>query len=378
MRRFQLFPLIVALIMAIASCQPPADQVTSPFAAAKWSGLKKMRNVGEIPTSIRISPGLQAKSFLASPGAGAFSTKSYELIHPNGKHHGGDDRLYFDPADPETLPDLVAADGDTLIGGRTASLVSVNGHEPLVIETGALLLLPLPPAAAAISSLQAKFAVQEIDRMGDFYRVKFDLSHVGLERFPELIAGVNRYNQEPVIGMELSSLAAARTVAIASELVAEHQDKFVSVGYNIAGPPPFHGGSGLAPDDYGGHFDNYSDRNLKPSWWGLFRPLQWWLKDIGSNVENAWTYGFGGGVRVGYVDRGFELLGNKDFDRRIDRNLARDFGSTPNQFGLFNKAAEGCIGCLYEGYQLYHGVYSMSAGFAERDDATGRWPAALG
>lgn len=243
------FPLLWSAVLLSLACAPPSmtsstqNNVQTPIHRAT-SVPQTIQPAPTIepstnPIVIKIDTGMNNES---NPNRRVLimnerSTKSGPVKTP--------DKNSFDPADPSSLGDLKATDGDALWGSglqvsRFMFIEPDRNKFSIPFETGVLTVEFQNPAVGLVTFQELYGGkVRNKLEIGDsqFHDIVLDLERGPVKQIEALVQKFNMKHKRAIREVSLSSWAAFRTFVIQLDLLLNHEDMIKSVSVNGIGEP---------------------------------------------------------------------------------------------------------------------------------------------
>ena len=303
-------------------------------------------------------------------------------------HVRRNDTNIFNPNIPNSLGGLEPYDGH-LPNHSGVTGVSVDGQTPVLFEAGTLVLqlnnpetvLPLIEESYGVEVIKAL----EIPNLPDLttYYLRFDLARSPVERAEELIRNYRENIPAYFNDFVFASPDAFQTFVILLDLLVEHPAWIQNWELNQYEPEPAESLSPIQTNDW----NQPAASNPVSS-----NGRGWWLRD--TFVREAWKLSIGTGVRVAYIDRGYQyLLTNTGSHPEIERHrILLDSQATKYQnMATALHPDDVQVDSLNPGNPLScedappppgkkktdycsntsHGLSTLIAGFAQRDNGIG-------
>jgi len=300
----------------------------------------------------------------------------------------------YTPVSTVSVPPWQALDpseGDRDFAGHSLSSLQFNQEPVLHFETGLLTVEFMDPNVD-LPFFQNLYGMTldsslEIDDQ-TFYYLKPNLQMAPLAQAQVILQAYNQQYQDNIQHLRLSSLAALQTLLIEMDMLTTHRNRIKRVSMNGINPHLPIAQSQILPldtsDDIQGD-DPYMGVGKSPrdTSLGFGTNAQrvgrtWFLHD--TRTLEAWSYSLGTGVKVAWIDVGYgpglkvpvsgATIHPELEDRRIDfannRNMAFPNAGSPQTY-------PANLHLLYPkqiGHDT-HGIESLQAGFAEKNNGRG-------
>jgi len=276
--------------------------------------------------------------------------------HPTQHHHViSNDTNLFDPSQPDSLGDLEALDGDlaedTPDGEFRLAGVQVNDSRTIQFESGVLILKFRE--AHGLAAFQQLYDAEVLEQLDGYYRIRLNLDKSPVLQTLPLLKAYNEGSPEDITSASFSSLNALKTFVVVLDAVQQIPDLLEAIEFNQVAEMPTY-----EPVDWAVGHSLFSDRPDIQSWW---------LSQ--TNTVDAWEYSIGTGVKVAFLDMGYNpahpeikrrLILNKNNNHTLLGAWNRNDISMPNAQTDLNNPNALC--------SPWHGHCSLMTGFAERDN----------
>ena len=329
-------------------------------------------------------------SLVKGGSAGTILRRSGRLRQPGetqATHLANNDTNIFDPHDSLSLSDFEAYHQDLIISTPDnqnpvrISGMQANGGPAVRFETGSLVLAFADPEAGE-NVLETYYGATLTDELDGFYKFKLDLSQSPVADIMNLIQYLNSHAEQTLTELDFSSYEALQTFALSLDILKRFPGLISSLEFNEMGTPAATFNDSIFLHDPQSPLER---PNVEVDSLPFFHDIKdcngksaesWWLNE--TKTFQAWDYSIGTGVKVAWLDRGYNLP-----FADIDARRLEDGHGSLNKFGDIQAAETNSSSSVKE---KYHALFAMLTGFAERDNGiktsgiapnTTVWPYAL-